>query len=315
MPGINIILAYFLDIILGDPRWHWHPTRIIGRLIERLEVKLNAANTNKRFSGLMLVILVVGFTISWGWVILKLAKFIHPALYTLAAILLIYFALSVKDLAVQADKVYQSLKAQDLKQAQRDLAMIVARDTQNLEEKEIIRAAVETVAESIMDGIVGVLFYLFLGGPILAWVYKAINTMDSMVGYRSERFIDFGRAAAKLDGWINFIPARLTAIFILISSLFWAKNWPGALKWSLKYLFKGPGYNSEFTEAVMAGALRVQLGGLNFYNSQPCAKPLIGDKLKVLEINHIRESIGISYFCSALSMLSGIIFIVIIGRR
>lgn len=302
-----IFIAYLLDLIFGDPQWHWHPTRIIGRSIEKLEVKLNTVNADhKRLRGVVLVILVVGFTISCGWAMLFLAQLIHPVLHMVFEILLIYFALSVKDLAVQSDRVYRSLKAKNLKQARQYLAMIVARDTQNLEEKEIIRATVETVAESIMDGIVGVLFYLFLGGPILAWAYKAINTLDSMVGYRSERFIDFGWAAAKLDGLINFIPARLSAIFIFISSLLWVKNSLRAFTWGLKYLYKGPGYNSELTEAVMAGALGVQLGGLNFYNSTPCAKTLIGDNLKTLEISHIQESIRIIYSSSVLAVVCGL---------
>ncbi|MEK7578770.1 MAG: adenosylcobinamide-phosphate synthase CbiB [Patescibacteria group bacterium] len=314
-PIFEISAAYLLDLIFGDPHWHWHPTRIIGRSIEKLEPKLNVPGINKRFAGVMLIILIVGITVFCVWAILGLVKLVHPAFYYIFSVLFIYFALSVKDLGIEAHKVYQALKDKDLKQARKSLSLIVARDTDTLDEKEIIRATVETVAESIMDGIVSVFFYLFLGGPVLAWAYKAVNTLDSMVGYRSERFIDFGKPTAKLDGLMNFIPARLTAFFIFISSLLYGKNRQGSIKWAVRYSFRGPQVNSELTEAVMAGALGVQLGGLNFYKSVPCAKPLMGDELNPLEIRHIKESIKISYLCSGLAVTSGIFFIWIMGRR
>lgn len=306
-PLLAIFIAYLLDLILGDPQISWHPVRLIGKLIEKLERILNTNNINRKFSGIILIILVVGTTIFCVWGVLLLANLIHPLFYYSVWMLLIYFALSTKSLACEANKVYQVLKNGDIKNARKNLSMIVARDTDKLEQSEIIRATVETVAESIMDGIIAPLFYIFLGGPILVWAYKAINTLDSMVGYRSERFIDFGSFAAKIDGFINFIPAKLTCFTILISSFCYKKDWIASGKWFLKYFLKGSQYNSEATEAVMAGALKVQLGGLNFYNSIPLEKTLIGDGLYPLKTKHIKESIEISYVSSAIFMITGLI--------
>lgn len=311
---LTIFIAYLLDLVIGDPLWPWHPVRFIGRLIKKLEQGLNKDRINKRFAGLILVILVVGFTVFSVWGILKLAKFIHPIIYYISLTLFIYFALSIKALGVEANKVYKALTNKDIKKARKNLSMIVARDTDRLTESEVVRATVETVAESIMDGIIAPLFYVFLGGPVLAWVYKAINTLDSMVGYRSERFIEFGRPAAKLDELANFIPARITCFFISVVSWFYRKDWLASIKWGQRYLFKGSENNSEATEAAMAGALGIQLGGLNFYNSIPVPKPFIGDNLYPLDMRHIKESIKISYFCSALVLISGIVLTVMIGR-
>lgn len=312
---LTIISAYVLDLIFGDPQWHWHPVRLIGRTIERLEGLLNRDRVNKLFAGIMLVILVVGLTTFCVWISLRLVKIIHPIFLYIVSALLIYFVLSIKALGVEANKVYKALKHKNIQGARKGLSMIVGRDTDKLEEPEIIKATIETTAESIMDGIIAPLFYAFLGGPVLAWAYKAINTLDSMVGYRSERFIEFGKATAKLDGLANFIPSKITCFLISVSSWFYGKDWISSIKWGLKYFFKGPEKNSEATEAAMAGALKIRLGGLNFYNSAPIQKPFIGDKLQPLNMKHIKQSITIAYICSALFMGAGIFLFWLIGRR
>lgn len=309
---LSILVAYSLDLILGDPQLSWHPVRLIGSFIERLEKTLNIESMHRKLAGLILVILVVGITVICVGSILKLAKLIHPIFYYLVSVLLIYFALSIKSLGKEAGKVYAALMEGNVTRARMSLSMIVARDTDKLNETEIIRATVETVAESIMDGIIAPLFYVFLGGPILAWTYKAINTLDSMVGYRSERFIDFGKASAKIDGIANFIPAKLTCLAIFLSSLCYKKYWKSCAKWALKYSFKGPQYNSEATEATMAGALGTQLGGLNFYNSVPLENALIGYNRHTLERKHIKESIKIAYISSLLFICIGIFLILLI---
>ncbi|MBI5143767.1 MAG: cobalamin biosynthesis protein CobD [Candidatus Omnitrophica bacterium] len=301
---LTILIAYTLDLIFGDPQWRWHPVRLIGNLIERLEKRLNVASLNRVFSGIVLFISVVGVTIFCVGGILGLAEAIHPIFYYILSIFFIYFSLSVKALAVEANKVQESLKSGNILKARSDLSMIVGRDTERLDEPEIIRATVETVAESTMDGIVAPLFYCFLGGPVLMWAYKAINTLDSMVGYRSERFIEFGKPAAKIDALVNFIPARITSLLISTASWCMGKDWLRSLKWGLKYFFKGLEYNSEMTEAAMAGALGVRLGGLNFYNSKPCQKSLIGDNINPLDIRHIKESVKIMYISSVALALS-----------
>jgi adenosylcobinamide-phosphate synthase len=298
----SILVAYLLDLIMGDPQWPGHPTRIIGRLIGRLEQRLNVDSINKKIAGFILVILVVGATVLSVWSILKLAKLIHPISYYIASVLLIYFALSVKSLGLEAYKVYAALRKQDIKEARKNLSMIVARDTHKLAEPEIIRATVETVAESTMDGIIAPLFYTFLGGPVLVWTYKAINTLDSMIGYRSERFIEFGRSAAQIDAIVNFIPAKITSLLIFICGLCYSRNWSTLSRWTARYLLKGPQENSEATEATLAAVLGVQLGGLNFYNSVPMQKTLIGDNLYPLDIKHIKDGIRVAFTSSVLFM-------------
>lgn len=311
----SIIAGYALDLIFGDPQWQWHPVRFIGRFTEKLEAKLNTDKINRIFAGVILVILVVGLTVFCMFGILKLSKLVHPIFYFITSTLLIYFVLSIKSLAVEAGKVKEALRCKNIQEARRYLSMIVGRDTDKLDEPEIIKATVETVAESAMDGIIAPLFYAFLGGPVLAWGYKAINTLDSVVGYRSERFIGFGKAAAKLDGAANFIPARITCFLISISSLFYGKDWFSSIKWGFKYFFKRAEKNSEATEAAMAGALRIQLGGLNFYNFIPISKPLIGEAARPLEIKRIQESIRIAYLCSFLFLLTGLFLFYLTGGR
>lgn len=302
----STVAGYALDLIFGDPQWQWHPIRLIGRFIEKLEVKLNTGKINRVFAGVILVILAVGPTVFCIVGILKLSKLIHPIFYFIISALLIYFALSVKSLAVEAGKVGEAIGCGNIQEARKNLSMIVGRDTDELDEPEIIRATVETVAESAMDGVVAPLFYAFLGGPVLMWAYKAINTMDSMVGYRSERFIEFGKASAKLDGLVNLIPAKITCFFIGVSALCCGKDCLGSIKWGFRYFFKGKEKNSEATEAAMAGALGIQLGGLNFYDSIPVSKPPIGEAAHPLENRHIKESIHIAYLSSFLFLLMGI---------
>lgn len=307
---LAITTAYLLDVVIGDPQWNWHPVRLIGRFIATLEGRLNTGDVNKKFSGVTLVILVVSVTVFSVWGILKLAMEINPALYFALSVMLIYFALSIKSLAVEAGKVYKSLKNNNIQGARDDLSMIVGRDTYKLEEPEIIRATVETVAESTMDGVVAPLFYAFLGGPVFVWAYKAINTLDSMVGYKSERFVEFGKASAKLDGLVNLIPAKITCIFISVSSWFYGKNCLNSFKWGLRFFLKGQENNSIATEAAMAGALNIQLGGVNLYDSVPVTKPFIGDGVRPLEIIQIQESINIVYLCSFLLLLTGLLLLV-----
>jgi len=311
-----IFIAYLLDLILGDPQWYWHPVRIIGRLIAKLEGKLNTGKFNRKFSGIISVVLITGLVMFIVWLVLRLANFIHPVFYYVLSVLFIYFALSVKSLASEVNKVYTALKSKNIREARANLALIVGRDTQNLEEPQIIRGTVETAAESAMDGIIAPLFYAFLGGPVLVWAYKAINTLDSMVGHRNERYASFGMASAKIDGMLNFIPAKITCFLISIASLFFRKDCVNSLKYGLKYFFKGQEFNSIAAEAAMAGALGVQLGGVSFYDSLPVEKPLVGNHSQPLAIKHIRESIQITYLSALLFIFIGIIsFYLLSGRR
>lgn len=268
-----IPVAYVLDLLVGDPQTSWHPVRMIGRLIEVLEKGLNKPGHHRKFLGIALVVLVTAATAFGVWGILKLSAAIHLFMFYAISVLFIYFALSVKNLADEAAKIKRNLEDGDIQQARDNLSMIVGRDTKELDEPEIIRATVETVAESTMDGIVAPLFYAFLGGPVLVWIYKTVNTLDSMVGYKNERFKEFGWAAAKLDGLLNFIPAKITSLLINVAMLCCGKNWRNSIHWTGKFIFKGPEVNSDATEASMAGGLGIRLGGTNYYGSQAVHKP------------------------------------------
>jgi adenosylcobinamide-phosphate synthase len=299
-----IAAAYILDLLFGDPQISWHPVRIIGRLIEALEKRLNKEEYNRKFFGAMLIVLATGTVASGVWVILKLSAVVHRFLLFGVSALLIYFSLSVKTLADEAGKIKRNLENGDIRQARNNLSMIVGRDIKGLDEHEIIRATVETVAESTMDGIIAPLFYASLGGPVLAWIYKTVNTLDSMVGYKNERFRDFGWASAKLDGLLNFIPAKITSFLISISMFCYGKNWFSSVRWASKFALKGPAVNSDATEASMAGGLGIQLGGTNCYDSVAIQKPLLGHAFEPLNTKHIRQSTVVSYMTSALMLVA-----------
>ena len=304
---MSIIGGYVLDLFLGDPQWRWHPVRFLGRTIEKLEGKLNIDKFNKIIAGTILLILVVGVTVSCVWVILRLTRAIHTFFFFIVSTISIYFVLSVKALAVEARDVKRALEHKDIQMARQNLSMIVGRDTDKLGESEMVRATVETVAESIMDGIVGPLFYVFLGGPALAWAYKAINTLDSMVGYRSERYIRFGMPSAKLDALVNYIPARITCLLIGIASWPLRKDWFSSFRCGLRYFFKGPAKNSEATEAAMAGALGIRLGGPCKYEGKLFNKPYLGENKMSVGPSSINEALKISFIVSFLMILMGVL--------
>lgn len=300
-----IPIAYCLDLALGDPQTSWHPVRLIGKLIEALETILNKPGYNRRFRGIVLVFSVTATAAFVVWGILQLCAATHRLIFYMVSVLFIYFSLSVRSLAEEVNKVKSGLENGDISRARDSLAMIVGRDTKELDESEIIRATVETVAESTMDGIVAPLFYAFLGGPVLVWVYKTINTLDSMVGYNNKRFKEFGWASARLDGLFNLIPAKLTALLISAAMFFYRKDSVNSLRWALKHAFKSPAFNADTAEAPMAGGLRIKLGGINFYNSLAVYKPYLGDGYEPLAIKHINQSLMVSYMVSILMLSVG----------
>lgn len=298
-----IILAYVMDLIFGDPRWLPHPVKIMGDAITKLEITLRKVIWNERLAGIVLAGIIIYLSWLFPFLLIKLAAAIHKYAALAVSVILIYTTLSVKDLKIHAIAVYSALKSENLKSARRKLAMIVGRDTQNLDEKEIIRAAVETTAENTVDGIISPLFFAFIAGAPLAMAYKAVNTLDSMVGYKNKRYKDFGWAAAKMDDLANFVPARISALLIPAAS--WLLGRGGIRSWqtALRYGRKNPSPNSGISQAAIAGALGIQLGGRCLYNGQIADKPLIGSKINALTPKHIIESIKISYLCGILTLL------------
>jgi len=301
MPPIALISAYLLDLAVGDPQRFPHPVRLMGRLIAWLEKifrNLGSSPSWLKLSGVLLVLVVCGgaflvtaFLIHWA------GSFYWPAGLVLSVVLA-YTTLATRDLQVETKKVLQALEAGDLTRARRELSFLVGRDTAHLDEPEILRALIETIAENISDGIMAPLFYLGLGGASWAMAYKGINTLDSMVGYKTERFRHIGWASAKLDDAANFIPARLSGLMIILSSFILGKSWRDSLGILLRDHGNHESPNSAWPEAAMAGALGTQLGGLNYYFGQPHQRPFIGDRKKNPERRDVREAWKISYLSS-----------------
>lgn len=302
--GLIILLAFILDLIVGDPHWLLHPVRLIGGLIEFLEDNLRKTKIPLKISGGLLVIFIVGFTLGISFLLIKFAYWLNYYSGFLLSSVLVYFAIAPRNLYNESMKIYSFLKKGDLEFARKSLSMIVGRDTNKLSESEVIRASVETVAENGVDAVISPLFYAMIGGAPLAIVYRAINTMDSMVGYKNKRYIDFGWAAARLDDAVNYIPARLSAILIPLSSLIYGKDWLGSFKIVFRDGKKNPSPNSGIPEAAVAGALGIQLGGLNYYGGVPSNKAFIGDCSSELSIGHIKEA-------NILIFISSILFILI----
>lgn len=302
--GLIILLAFILDLILGDPHWLLHPVRLIGRLIEFLENNFRKTKIPLKISGGLLMICIVSFTLGISFLLIKFAYWLNYYSGLLLSSVLVYFAIAPRNLYDESMKIYNFLREGNMESARKNLSMLVGRDTNELSEKEIIRASVETIAENGVDAVISPLFYAMIGGAPLAIVYRAINTMDSMVGYKNKRYIDFGWAAARLDDAVNYIPARLSAILIPLSSLIYGKDWIGSFKIVYRDGKKNPSPNSGIPEAAVAGALGIRLGGLNYYGGVPSDKPFIGDCSSELSIRHIKEA-------NILMLISSILFILI----
>jgi len=279
---VTITLAYLLDLILGDPRWLPHPIKGIGRLAKKLERPLRRTVKSERTAGFIFTMVII--SIVWGLtsIIIRQAVSFNQYLGLGFSIIFIYASLAVKDLKVESLRVCRALEKGNIVAARKKLSLIVGRDTQNMDEKDIIRATVETIAENTVDAIIAPLFYAFIGGAPLALTYKAVNTLDSLVGYKNERYRYFGWASAKLDDLVNFIPARLSALFLPIAGWFTGKNILNSWQTIRRDGIKHPSPNSGFPEAAIAGALGIQLGGLNFYHSVASSKPFIGDDINPL---------------------------------
>lgn len=255
------------------------------------------------WSGAILAIIVVGLTYLGVFFTIRLAEYINKWTGFVIGTLFIYTTLSTKSLGKEAISVYQSLRVGNIKEARRKLSLIVGRDTQTLNQDEIIRATVETVAENSVDGTISPLFYATLGGAPLALAYKAINTLDSMVGYKNKRYIYFGWFSAKLDDAANYIPARLTILLIPLASFISRKKPLNALRTILRDGRKSPSPNAGLPEAGFAGALGIQLGGAISYQGKRYYKPLIGEKLREKEQEDILRAVRLMYVLSLVTLM------------
>ena len=323
------IIAFFsgfiLDLILGDPYWLFHPIRLIGSLISGLEKKLlnyrskEAAETDRDTAkelrrGAILVILVVIITAITAAAILLGAYLIHPYLGAVIEAIMTYQILAAKCLRVESMKVYKSLETEDIEASRKAVSMIVGRDTNVLDDEGVTKAAIETVAENTSDGIIAPMIYTALGGPILGFVYKAINTMDSMLGYKNDKYLYFGRAAAKLDDFVNYIPARISAYIMIFAACIGGRDYSGKNAYRI-YKRDNRNHaspNSAQTESACAGALGIQLAGDASYFGKIVKKPYIGDKTRKVEHEDIRRVNKLMYLTAGLCEVICLIIMLII---
>ena len=314
-----MFLGFVLDLLFGDPHWLPHPIRLIGNLIASLE-KLNKkelSDTKKFLRGFAMVVVVIAWTTGVAAVILEGAYGLHPAIGCAVETIMTYQILAAKCLKVESMKVYNCLKENDLIAARHAVSMIVGRDTGRLDETGVAKAAIETVAENTSDGVIAPMLYTALGGPVLGFFYKAVNTMDSMVGYKNERYLHFGRAAAKFDDICNYIPSRISAYLMIAGTYFLGKEYDGKHAY---YIYKRDRYhhaspNSAQTEAVCAGALSIQLAGDAWYFGKLVKKPFIGDALRPVEYEDIRRANRLLYatafLCEGICLLvMGLLFFI-----
>jgi len=304
MTGPDVLLAAMLDAVLGDPRWLPHPVRAIGRLIAWCDEHIRAICRSAlalRIAGLCLAVAVPGLAYLVGLWIIEQAAALSGFLGQVAGIGLAYTTLAGRDLLDHARAVSRELVKGNLPGARHAVAMIVGRDTQDLSEPEIVRATVETVAESTADGVIAPLMYLTLGGAPLALAYKAVNTLDSMIGHRDARYEHFGWASARLDDIANWIPARLAGGLIAVAAGLATARWhrfQESRRILLRDGHKHPSPNSGRPEAAMAGALGVQLGGVNYYDGHALERPCLGDhtrRLMVSDVNDASRLMLVSY--------------------
>lgn len=302
-----ILSSYLADLIFGDPEWLPHPVRTIGRLINFLDNHLRGCQDKsaERMKGFATALIVVAITMCCVYLIMKALGIFNVVLAKAAWIYFGFAAISIKDLQVKARAVLKRLRENSVVAARKELSKIVGRDTQNLHENKIISAAIESIAENTSDGIVAPLFYLMVGGPVLALGYKAVNTLDSMIGYKNEKYIHFGWFSAKLDDAANFVPSRITGFLIALSAFFLKKDFRRSFEIMFRDGRKNPSPNSGIPEAAMAGALGIKLGGPCVYKGIISEKPYIGENRNPLKQQLIREALKISFCVSLLMVLCG----------
>lgn len=297
---IAFAAGFLLDLLIGDPYCFPHPIRWIGNLIAKMEAvlrKKTQENNRELQQGVWMVATIVGITVIISASVLIIAYQIHPYLGVVVELMMTYQILATKCLKKESMKVYERLKAEDVEGARKAVSMIVGRDTNVLSEEGIAKAAIETVAENTSDGVIAPMLYTALGGPVLGWMYKAINTMDSMIGYKNEKYLYFGRAAAKLDDVVNYLPSRISAYLMILAAGLSGKIYSAkrALKIYRRDCRKHASPNSAQTEAACAGALGIRLAGDASYFGKIVKKPYIGDADRAVEYDDIRRANHLLY--------------------
>ena len=304
---VALVMGYILDLIFGDPYWMPHPVRFIGNLISILEKVIRRfmpkTKRGEYIGGIILTVMVVSVSMVIPLVIILMAKSINTYLALTVETFMCYQILATKSLKVESMKVYDELEKNDLPSARKAVSMIVGRDTKDLTFSGVAKAAVETVAENTSDGIIAPMIFIAIGGAPMGFFYKAINTMDSMVGYKNEKYMNFGRFAAKLDDVVNYLPARISAYQMILSSFFLRYDYKNAFKIYKRDRYNHASPNSAQTESVCAGALDVQLAGNAYYFGKLYEKPTIGDDIREINYDDIKKANRLLYCTSFISIV------------
>lgn len=291
-----LFAAYLLDRLIGDPRWLPHPVVLLGWCIKQLEKGVRLIVKQERmlkWAGLLFPICIAGGSGLMVWLILLAAARIHPWLAVVLEVGLLSTTLATKGLADAGMEIYRHLVRGELERARLSLSMVVGRDTDQLDEPEICRGAVETVAENIVDAIISPLFYAAIGGAPLAFVYRAANTLDSMLGYKNDRYLHLGWASARFDDVLNYIPARLTALLLVAASIWNKLDWRGCWRTFRRDARLHPSPNSGFPEAAIAGALGIQLGGTNYYQGVASHRAKLGEPKRPIRPQDIAQTVTV----------------------
>ena len=304
IPYFILISAYILDLIFGDPYSFPHPVKFIGNMIARLEKFFFATLINKLLSGLITFLIVVVTTYFATFLLINISYSLNSYLGIAVEILLTYTVLSAKCLEVEAVKVQRELRAKNLENSRKSLSYIVGRDTKELDFAQIIKAVIETVAENTVDGVISPIFYLCLGGVPLAMAFKAISTLDSMIGYRNEKYEEFGKVSARADDVANFIPARLSIIFFSISAFLLKLDYRNAFLICMRDRKNHLSPNCAYSESLTAGALGIQLGGSHYYGGRLVEKQKIGDDLKKADVDDITKTVNMLRIVTFLCVLA-----------
>jgi adenosylcobinamide-phosphate synthase len=302
-----LLTGYILDLLLGDPVWLPHPIRWMGLIISRGEAllrRLSCRTSKSQFiSGILLTMAVTAVSFMLPYCLLKLAQDINLLLAFGLESFMCYQILATKSLKAESMSVYRALIGGDLPEARKKLSRIVSRDTQHLNELQVAKGTVETIAENTSDGVIAPMLFIMIGGAPLGFLYKAINTLDSMVGYQNDSYLFLGRFAAKLDDAANIVPARTAAYLMVLASFLADYDAKNAWKIYQRDKYKHLSPNSAHTEAVCAGALNIQLAGENYYFGQLVKKPTIGDDNRQIEAEDIKRTNRLLYLTSFLGLM------------
>jgi adenosylcobinamide-phosphate synthase len=309
----QIIIALLLDQAIGDPQGFPHPVRIMGWLAFRLEkITRKMFPDSERLAGIVTALLMISISGGVAWGLIAVAGYLHPLVGDVVSVIVLYYCFAARDLAVHANRVYKALKAGNIEKSRRKVAMMVGRDTAELDEQDVARAAIESVAENLVDGVTAPLFFALLFGPVGAVCFKAINTLDSTFGYKTPRYLKFGWASARIDDVANWIPARLTVLAVALASIIFELSPVRCLQIALRDRNKHSSPNSAYPEAAFAGAMGIRLGGPTAYKGKVTEYPYLGDKYVEINTTHIKTANNLMFLSTMIFALGGILIRVVI---